>query len=68
MADKALSIPNTPDTLFALASVTKAMTATAVIQLAERGALSLPATLGTYLGGFPSEIAIIAPGDHRSRR
>jgi CubicO group peptidase (beta-lactamase class C family) len=57
MADKALSIPNTQNTLFGLASVTKAMTATAVIQLAQRGALTFPATLATYLGGFPSEIA-----------
>jgi CubicO group peptidase (beta-lactamase class C family) len=57
MADKALSIPNTPNTLFALASVTKALTASAVIQLTARGALSLPTTLGTYLGGFPPEVA-----------
>ena len=57
MADKALSIPNRLDTRFALASVTKAMTATAVVQLVERGALTFPGTLGTYLGGFPPEIA-----------
>src|SRR3981081_3008138 len=40
MADKALSIPNRLDTRFALASVTKAMTATAVVQRVERGALT----------------------------
>jgi len=57
MADKALAVRNTLDTRFALASVTKAMTGTAVVQLAQRGVLALPATLGTYLGGFPSAIA-----------
>jgi CubicO group peptidase (beta-lactamase class C family) len=57
MADKAQAIPNAPNTRFLLASVTKAMTATAVVQLVERGELALPATLGTYLGGFPTAIA-----------
>jgi CubicO group peptidase (beta-lactamase class C family) len=57
MADKALSVPNTPDTLFALASVTKTMTATAVMQLVQQGKLSLWDTLGTYLAGFPAHIA-----------
>lgn len=59
VADKALSVPNKPNTLFALASVTKAMTAAAVLQLAERGAVALPATLGTYLPDFPAEIAAV---------
>src|SRR5262249_55235474 len=49
MAVKNLSIPNTQDTLFALASVTKTMTATAVMQLVQQGKLSLWETLGTYL-------------------
>ena len=57
MADKALSVPNTLTTRFALASVTKAMTAAAVLQLAQQGALDLSATLGTYLSGFPAETA-----------
>ena len=57
MAVKKLSVPNTPDTLFALASVTKTMTATAVMQLVQQGKLSLWDTLGTYLAGFPAEIA-----------
>jgi len=57
MAVKELSVPNTPDTLFALASVTKTMTATAVMQLVQHGKLSLWDTLGTYLTGFPAEIA-----------
>lgn len=57
MADKALSVPNTLDTLFALASVTKAMTAAAVVQLAAQGKLEFWKTVGTYLSGFPAQIA-----------
>ncbi len=57
MADKALSVPNALDTLFALASVTKAMTATAVLQLAQQGKLAFWETLGTYLSGFPAPVA-----------
>jgi CubicO group peptidase (beta-lactamase class C family) len=57
MADRKLPVPNTPDTLFALASVTKTMTAVAVMQLVQQGKLSLWGTLGTYLAGFPAYIA-----------
>jgi CubicO group peptidase (beta-lactamase class C family) len=57
MAIKELSVPNTLNTLFTLASCTKSMTATAVVQLAEQGKLSLWETLGTYLGGFPAQVA-----------
>ncbi len=57
MADKENGVPNRADTLFALASVTKLFTATAVIQLAEQGKIGLYQTLGTYLDGFPTSIA-----------
>lgn len=57
MADKALAVPVTIDTRFDLASVTKAMTATAVAQLAQRGAIAFDATLGSYLDGFPAAVA-----------
>ena len=57
MAVKELSVPNTLDTLFLLASVTKSITATAVVQLAAQGKLALWKTLGTYLSGFPEQIA-----------
>lgn len=57
MADKQRSIPNRPDTVYAVGSVTKCFTGLAVVQLAERGALQLHETLGTYLDGFPAEIA-----------
>lgn len=57
MADKQNHIPNRADTIFALASVTKLLTATAVIQLLAQGKVELGQTLGTYLDGFPSDIA-----------
>jgi CubicO group peptidase (beta-lactamase class C family) len=57
MADKEKSIPNRLDTIFAMASVTKLFTAVAVIQLVEQGKVSLYHTLGTYLNGFPADIA-----------
>ncbi|MEV4051925.1 serine hydrolase domain-containing protein [Amycolatopsis sp. NPDC049688] len=56
-ADKGRGIPNGPDTIFALGSITKLFTATAVHQLAEQGKLSYGATLGTYLTGFRPEVA-----------
>jgi CubicO group peptidase (beta-lactamase class C family) len=49
--------PNRPDTLFAMASVTKLFTAVAIAQLAQAGKISYTGTLGSYLGGFPAEIA-----------
>lgn len=56
-ADKGRGIPNGPDTIFALGSITKLFTATAVHQLAEQGKLSYGATLGTYLPRFRPEVA-----------
>jgi len=57
LANKELSIPNGPDTVFALASVTKAVTGVAVTQLAQRGELGFDDPLGAYLPGFPAEVA-----------
>ncbi|MEO3749937.1 serine hydrolase domain-containing protein [Streptomyces sp. B6B3] len=57
MADRDASIPNGADTIFLLGSVTKLFTAVAIAQLAQRGAVSYGATIGTYLDGFPPEIA-----------
>lgn len=48
---------NGPDTLFAMASVTKLFTAVAIAQLAQAGKISYTGTLGTYVSGFPAEIA-----------
>jgi CubicO group peptidase (beta-lactamase class C family) len=57
MANKQLSMPNGEDTLFNLASVTKSLTSVAVAQLAQQGKIAFYETLGTYLDGFPAEIA-----------
>jgi CubicO group peptidase (beta-lactamase class C family) len=57
MADRSRSIPNGPDTIFQLASVTKSMTATAVLQLVQAGKVALESTLGAYVEGFPDDIA-----------
>ncbi len=57
LADKARSIPNTADTIFCLASVTKLFTAVALAQLVQQGHVSFERTLGTYVDGFPAAIA-----------
>ncbi|WP_207944857.1 serine hydrolase domain-containing protein [Actinomadura rubrisoli] len=57
MADEKRAIPNRRDTLFNLASVTKTFTAVAVAQLVQQEKVALHETLGTYLEGFPDEIA-----------
>lgn len=57
MADKARGIPNGPDALFILGSITKTFTGIAIAQLAEQDKVAYGATLGTYLDGFAPEIA-----------
>jgi CubicO group peptidase (beta-lactamase class C family) len=56
-ADKAKHIPNTADTIFYLESTTKFLTGVAVTQLAAQGKVSFSAPLGSYLDGFPSDVA-----------
>jgi len=53
MADVAGSLPNTPKTRFLLASVTKTFTATAIMQLHERGLLNIEDPVSKYLPAFP---------------
>ena len=50
MADRAHAIPNTVDTVFATASVTKSLVAVTVMSLVERGALTLGRTARSLLG------------------
>ncbi|CAG7650348.1 serine hydrolase domain-containing protein [Actinacidiphila bryophytorum] len=57
MADKKRAVPNGPDTIFCLGSITKIFTAVAVAQLAQQGKIAYTATLGTYLDGFPADTA-----------
>jgi CubicO group peptidase (beta-lactamase class C family) len=59
MANQQASVPNRPDTIFNLASVTKCFTGLAVVQLIQDGAIAPYATLGTYLDGFTPKVAAV---------
>ena len=50
LADRAHEVPNTVDTVFAIASGTKGLTALAVMGLVERGTLALGTTARSLLG------------------
>ena len=52
-ANKDFAVPNTPDTRFNLGSITKMFTAVAVLQLAQRGQLSLDDPLARFLPDVP---------------
>ncbi|WP_231128650.1 serine hydrolase domain-containing protein [Chryseobacterium vaccae] len=54
LADYEWNIKNTIDTKFQLASVTKQFTASAILQLAEKGKLSLDDKLNKFLPDFPN--------------
>lgn len=49
MADAVSGVPMREDSLFQIASMTKALTSTAILQLVERGMLDLDAPIGTLL-------------------
>lgn len=53
LADRALGTPNTADTRFNLASLDKMFTGVAVMQLVERGLLSVETTVGEVLSDYP---------------
>src|SRR5687768_13596921 len=50
LADRAHEVPNTVETLFAIASGSKSLTALAVMSLVERGTLELGTTARSLLG------------------
>lgn len=52
MANLELEVPNTPQTIFRIGSVTKPLTALAMMQLAERGAIRLEDPVSRYLPSF----------------
>lgn len=54
MADESNRRPNTPETRFLIASLTKTFTAVAIMQLAEQGRLSVDDPLSKYLPYFPN--------------
>ena len=51
LAHRGLGVPNTVDTLFAIASGTKSLTALTVMSLVQRGELGLDTTARSVLGG-----------------
>ncbi|MFI7637345.1 serine hydrolase domain-containing protein [Nonomuraea sp. NPDC049400] len=59
MADKEKKIPNTKNTIYALASASKPFTGLAIVQLAQQGKIKFYEKLGTYLDGFPADIAAV---------
>jgi CubicO group peptidase (beta-lactamase class C family) len=55
LADLENKVPATADTVFRIASVTKSLTAVAVMQLAEQGKLDLDAGVQKYAPSFPAK-------------
>ena len=51
-ADKAGNVPASPETVYRAGSISKLFTATAAMQLAERGKMDIDRPLGDYLPGF----------------
>jgi CubicO group peptidase (beta-lactamase class C family) len=77
MADKDQAIPIRPDTIFNIASLGKFFTGVAITQLMAQQKLRLDGTLGSYLDGFPDQVASMVTvhqllthtsglGDHRA--
>ncbi len=67
LADKKNNIPVTDTTMFQLASVSKVITATAVLKLYEAGEIKLEDTFSSYFPEFPyTEITIQQLLSHRS--
>lgn len=54
MANYELDVPNTPDTVFQIASLTKQFTAAAIMQLQERGKLKVGDPVCKYVADCPS--------------
>jgi CubicO group peptidase (beta-lactamase class C family) len=55
LANMELNAPNTTTTRFEIASMTKPMTAIAIMQLVEEGKVRLDGTIAEYLPWYPSE-------------
>lgn len=55
LADRTAASPNTPETLFDIGSIAKAITAIAIFRLAEAGRLVIADPIGRYLAGVPED-------------
>ncbi|WP_414582269.1 serine hydrolase domain-containing protein [Scytonema sp. PCC 10023] len=53
MANYELDVPNTPQTKFRLASITKQFTAMAIMQLQEKGLLNVDDSINKYILDYP---------------
>ena len=63
LRDAEAGVPMSADTLFRLASMTKPVTSTAVLQLAEAGTLSLDDPVSKYIRGFENPTVLEPTGD-----
>ncbi len=59
LADRRTAVPNTPDTVFSLGSITKQFTAAAVLKLQERGLLDVASPIADHLPGVPPDKAAV---------
>jgi CubicO group peptidase (beta-lactamase class C family) len=59
LADVENNVPATPDTIYRLASISKMLTGTAVMQLVEQGKIDLAAPIQKYVPKFPEKQAPI---------
>jgi CubicO group peptidase (beta-lactamase class C family) len=57
LANRQFKVPNTPETKYKVASITKACTAVLILQLYERGRIDLTKTIKTYLPNYQGEAA-----------
>jgi CubicO group peptidase (beta-lactamase class C family) len=57
LADVEKNIPNTPETMYGIGSITKQFTSMLIIQLVEKGKLKLDDTISSFLPDFPRDIA-----------
>jgi CubicO group peptidase (beta-lactamase class C family) len=64
LADREKAIRHGPETIYNIGSLTKIITAVAVVQLVAEGKLGLGDTVGTHLEGFPAAIADAATVHH----
>jgi CubicO group peptidase (beta-lactamase class C family) len=55
LASRAFRVPNTVETKYKIASITKPFTAVLILQLRDQGKLDLQATIGTYLPDYAGE-------------
>ena len=68
LADKENGIPTTPHTMFCLASLSKTMTATALMTLVQAGKVDLDKPANDYLGDDPVTVHIGDPAQVTVRR